>query len=99
MIYLPESAKNLISISKWSDNKGDDCGILTRRRFSIFLWDQDRNTKNIHHPPDCKIPLMPFNEGNDAYVLFNLTHHDYQPDNQLLTPNGCPTIDDSDIST
>ena len=99
IIYLPESAKNLISVSRWSDDKGDDCGVLTRGRFSIFMWDKDTNTKHIHHPPDCKILLVPVNEGDDAYVLFISTHHDYYPGNQLLIPNGCSPIDDSEILT
>ena len=30
VIYLPESPKNLISISRWSRDRGDDCGILSR---------------------------------------------------------------------
>ena len=98
VIYLPESANNLISVSKWPDDKGDDCVIINRGRFSIFLGNQESNRKYIHHPPDFKILLMLVNEGNDEYVLFNMTHHDYYPDNQILIPNGCPSIDDSDIS-
>ena len=38
VIYLPESPKNLISISIWSRDRGDDCGILSRGESSIFLW-------------------------------------------------------------
>ena len=52
VIYLLESAKNLSSVYKWSDDKCDDCGVITRSRFSIFIWDQDTNTKYIYHPPD-----------------------------------------------
>ena len=71
VIYLPESAKNLISTSKWSSDKHDNCGILSRGKFSIFMWDNDNNKKHIVHPPDCQIPLMPVNEADDAFVLFN----------------------------
>ena len=50
--YLPESAKTLISVSKWSEDKGNDCGVVSRGRFSIFMWDNDDNTKRIEHLPD-----------------------------------------------
>ena len=30
VIYLPESAKNLISTSQWSRERGDNCGTLPR---------------------------------------------------------------------
>lgn len=69
MMYLPESTKNLIPVSKRSDDKCNDCGVLTHRRLSIFIWNKDNNAKHIPHPPDYKIPLMPVNEGDAAYVL------------------------------
>ena len=31
VIYLPQAAKNLISISQWSKDKKDNCGVLSRR--------------------------------------------------------------------
>ena len=37
VIYLPECAKNLISISQWSEERGDNAGILTRGVFSYFM--------------------------------------------------------------
>ena len=88
VIYLPESAKNLISTSKWSSDKHDNCGILSRGKFSIFMWDNDNNKKHIVHPPDCQIPLMPVNEADDAFVLFNETHAAHFTDNSLLMPDG-----------
>ena len=36
-IYLPESPKNLISVSRWSRDKRDDCGILSRVVFFLLL--------------------------------------------------------------
>ena len=36
-IYLPKPPKNLISISKWSRDKGDDCMIMAWWEYSIFL--------------------------------------------------------------
>ena len=62
VIYLPESAKNLISTSKWADDKQDDCCVLSRGKYSVFLWDNDTKRKHITHSPDCPIPLMPVNE-------------------------------------
>ena len=99
VIYLPESAKKSISVSKWSEDKGDYCGVISRGMFSVFMWDNDVNTKHIDHPLDCKILLMLVNECDNAYVLLNSAHHDYDPDNQLLIPNGCQPINDSEIST
>ena len=51
VIYLPESAKNLISTSKWASDKEDNCGVLSRGKFSVFMWDNDNKKKHIIHPP------------------------------------------------
>ena len=37
IIYLPESTKNLISISRWDKNKQDGCIIMRRGEYSIFF--------------------------------------------------------------
>ena len=37
VIYLPSSSKNLISISQWSNDKGDDCGVFSRGEYSLFM--------------------------------------------------------------
>ena len=55
VIYLPSACKNLISISKWSDDKKDNCAIMSRANHSIFLWDHDSKSKLIEHPPTCKM--------------------------------------------
>ena len=95
VIYLPASSKNLISTSKWAADKQDDCGVLSRERYSIFMWDNDSKCKHIEHPPNCRIPLMQVNEADDAFILFNTTHASTFPDNQLLMPNGVyPQVDD-----
>ena len=61
VIYLPESAKNLIFTSKWDLDKDDTCGVLSRGKFSIFMWDDDTKKKHIIHSPEYNIPLMPVN--------------------------------------
>ena len=37
VLYLPEASKNLISISQWSAEKGDNCGIISRGDHSLFM--------------------------------------------------------------
>ena len=77
VIYLPKASKNLISVTKWSENLKDDAGILSRGTYSIFLWNEENSTKLIHHPPRCKIPLMPVNESTqDAFSTFLTEHTD-----------------------
>ena len=58
VLYLPGAAKNLISISKWSEDKRDNCGIMTRGDYSLFMWSNDQHTKSIFHDASCRIPLM-----------------------------------------
>ena len=77
VLYLPTAAKNLISTSKWSADKGDDCAVLSRGTYSIFMWNNDKNHKRIHHAPSCAIPLMPVNEGEDAFAAY-LSSHEHQ---------------------
>ena len=91
VIYLPEAAKNLISTTKWSEDKQDDCGILSRGRCSIFMWNNNSKHKRINYPPNCNTPLMTVNENNEAYVLFNSTHSSYFLDETLLMYDGVYT--------
>ena len=88
VIYLPESTKNLISTSRWALDKKDNCGVLSRGTYSVFMWDHDNCTKQIQHSPSCPIPLMPVNENDEQFVLFNATHSTHFPDNGLLLPDG-----------
>ena len=37
VIYLPSAAKNLISPSQWSRDKQDNCGVLSRKKYAIFM--------------------------------------------------------------
>ena len=71
VIYLPGCAKNLISISQWSEEKGENAAILTRGNFSHFMCNDDKHRVLIEHPPDCKIPLMTVTlPGTDEYTAF-----------------------------
>ena len=93
VIYLPQAAKNLISISKWSEDKHDNCGVFSRGAYSIFLWDDDTKRKTISHHPSCKIPLMRVNEDKDeASIYFNKCASVI--DNSPLINNGIPPVDD-----
>ena len=75
VIYLPQASKSLISISKWAHDNKDDCGIFSRETFSIFLWNNDTSQRLVPHPPNCKIPVLPVNEGGpDDYSSFLSTH-------------------------
>ena len=77
VIYLPEAVKNLISIAKWSEEKNDDCGVLTRGNSSIFFWGHNLYTKTIIHHPSCPIPLMPVQPLSDPFALY-LSRYDSQ---------------------
>ena len=89
VIYLPQAPKNLISITKWSSDLKDDCGIFSRGIYSIFMWGNDANKKLIHHPPDCKIPLMPANKNNaDDFSAFLAEHSTKFTDNICLFAGG-----------
>ena len=72
VIYLPEAAKNLISISQWDRDRKDGCGIMSRGTYSIFMWNQDSNCKLIPHCPQCPIPLMQAQKTQDVTVLLPL---------------------------
>ena len=74
VIYLPGAIKNLISISQWSRDKGDNCAILSRGTYSIFCWNQDKNTKTIEHAIGCAIPMMVVNDHHSSFACFANTH-------------------------
>ena len=63
VMCLPKCPKNLLSIHRWSKDRGDDAGIFSRGDYSIFLWNNDKSKNLIHHPSACSIPLMTVNEG------------------------------------
>ena len=37
------------------------------------MWGQDTKQKFIPHNPECKIPLIPVNEGEGKFTLFLAT--------------------------
>ena len=63
-------------------DKGDNCGIFSRGKYSIFFWDEDNKLKHIDHSPNCRIPLMLVNEGEDQFEVFLATHSDTFSDNE-----------------
>ena len=75
-IFLPNAAKNLISITQWSADNDDDCGVMSRGGHTVFKWNNDKHTKTIFHPPGCPIPLMSVNESDDPFALFVDRHKD-----------------------
>ena len=62
VIYLPESAKHLISTTQWAQNRKDNSGILSCGTYSTFMRNNDANKKHIPRPPHFPIPLIPVNE-------------------------------------
>ena len=68
-IYLPQCPQNLISIARWSEDRQDNCGIFSRGKYSIFLWNDDKFKRLIHHQPTSPIPIMSVNEGEDDKVV------------------------------
>ena len=86
VIYLPGAAKNLISISQWAKDKGDNAEIMSRGTFSYFMWNDDAHEVAIDHPPDCPIPLMSLTTpGENQFSAF-------------LTSQSASMIDDGNIS-
>ena len=56
-------SKKLISITSWSKDNNDGCGIFSRESYSIFLWKHDKCKKLVTHSPSCPIPLISVNKG------------------------------------
>ena len=75
VIYLPSASKNLISISQWSKDKGDNCAVMSRGNYSNFYWGDDSFNKSILHRPSCRIPLMRVNEKEAATSAFFVADH------------------------
>ena len=104
VIYLPDAAKNLISISQWDEDNKDNCGINSRGTFSVFYWGNDQYKKTIHHPPKCKIPLLTVNErSKETLAMYFQSNSRNLIDEEPYSPNGIPphaatveTIDDTD---
>ena len=93
VIYLPVAAKNLISISQWTKDRKDNCGVISRGDCSMFLWDHDQCTKLIPHCPQCPIPMMPVNESEDLMALLASSVPEVPMEDEPLMPEGNPGID------
>eukprot|EP00957_Ditylum_brightwellii_P045704 3467976-Ditylum_brightwellii.AAC.3 len=61
--YVLDVPQNLISTNKWSEERQSNCGILSRRRYSVFIWDNNKAQTLVPHPVFCGIPIMKANEG------------------------------------
>ena len=70
VIFFPQAAQNLISVSQWSMDRRDNCSVTSRATHSTFTWGNDRFTKSIPHPPSVAIPLMKVNEDQTELALF-----------------------------
>eukprot|EP00957_Ditylum_brightwellii_P120738 9209970-Ditylum_brightwellii.AAC.1 len=66
VLYIPSIPKNLIFISQWTIERKDDCGILSRGNYSIFLWNNDASQKLVPHPFNCRIPILQAHEGGET---------------------------------
>ena len=83
VIYLSSVSKNLISASQWSRDKQDDCGVLSREKYKIFMWEHDSLRKLIDHKSGCAIPLIRVNEKTmHSYCL----HPNMQPNSLTQIP-------------
>eukprot|EP00957_Ditylum_brightwellii_P021479 1620396-Ditylum_brightwellii.AAC.2 len=58
VLYVPEAPKNLILVTKWAEDRKDNCKILTRGTCSIFMWERDEFQKLVPHPVQCRIPML-----------------------------------------
>ena len=96
VIHLPEASKNLISITQWSKEKNDDCGIFSRGERSLFMRNNDSKRKLIHHDPTSCIQLLPINESDNDFTYFLRTHSDDLIDNVCLLQDGVHIQNDSE---
>jgi hypothetical protein len=93
VFYVPDVPKNLISISQWSKEYKDNCGILSRGTYSIFMWEQDANQKLVPHPVNCRIPMMQVNEGGpNPMEAFTAEHINCLHDNINMIAAGAEKI-------
>ena len=80
-IYMPQCPKNLILVARWSKDRQDNCGIFSRGTYSIFLWNNDKCKRLIHNDPNCPIPIMLVNEGEEdefeAFLASNLNSDEF----------------------
>ena len=93
-IYLPQCPKNLISIARWSEDCQDNCGIFSRGKYSIFLWNDDKCKRLIHHQPTSPIPIMSVNEGEDDKVMAFLAGGPARESPTILVNDGIGTSSD-----
>eukprot|EP00957_Ditylum_brightwellii_P208950 15359638-Ditylum_brightwellii.AAC.1 len=75
VLYVPEAPKNLITVTKWTEDRKENNGILTRRTYSISMCERDKFQKLAPHSVQCRIPMLQTNEGDaGAYQRFYDQH-------------------------
>eukprot|EP00957_Ditylum_brightwellii_P083129 6320321-Ditylum_brightwellii.AAC.1 len=77
ILYIASIPNNLISISPWLTKRKDDCGILSRGSYSIFLWNNDASQKFVPHPVNCRIPMLQAHEGGET--KYDRLQEEYKP--------------------
>jgi hypothetical protein len=87
VIFFPQAAQNLISVSQWSNDRKDNCSVTSRATDSTFTWGKDRYSKSIPHPPSVSIPLMRVNEDRTEFALFVTQHQHRFIDRDGILPN------------
>eukprot|EP00957_Ditylum_brightwellii_P032327 2448996-Ditylum_brightwellii.AAC.2 len=50
LLPIPEAPKNSISITKWLEDRNDNCGIITRGTYFTLIWEKDEFQKLVPHP-------------------------------------------------
>eukprot|EP00957_Ditylum_brightwellii_P131129 10001558-Ditylum_brightwellii.AAC.1 len=99
VLYIPSIPKSLISISQWSTERKDDCGILSKGNYSISLWNNDASQKLVPHPVNCRIPMLQAHEGGETEfdrLQEEYKHylHDQKRDHTANTPNSQQDIEE-----
>eukprot|EP00957_Ditylum_brightwellii_P020466 1542624-Ditylum_brightwellii.AAC.3 len=93
VLNVPDATKYLISINQWSEEQQDNRGILSRRRYFVFLWDNDKAQKLVHHPMHCRILIMQANEGGTEKFDNFLQYHSTCLYNQVyMLANNTKTV-------
>eukprot|EP00957_Ditylum_brightwellii_P189863 14454058-Ditylum_brightwellii.AAC.1 len=83
-LYVPDAPKNLISVTKWTEDRKVNCGIFTRGAYSILMWEKDELQKLVPHPVQYRIPMLQACEGDDSSKIFYEKYKAYLHDQVCL---------------
>ena len=72
VLYVPESAINLLSPQRWSqgDDNSNETGEITVGNATLLFWNDRQSTKLIPHQPEMGIPIMSVNDGFTKSAAF-----------------------------